>query len=132
MGKIIRGQSKLRRTLSKMPKEIQKLVADALKQSAEDIFNDAQALVPKDKGLLAKNMHLKRGSRGLSYMIGYWKKGNIRKWKKAGWRAKFIEFGTRTTHAEPFMAPAWRKNETKVIKRIDDAVDKALERASNL
>lgn len=132
MGKIISGQSKLRRTLSKMPKEIQKLVADALKQSAEDIFNDAQRLIPKDKGLLAQNMHLKRGSRGLSYQIGYWKKGNIRRWKKAGWRAKFIEFGVRGKRAQPFMGPAWRKNEEKVIKRINNAVDKALERASNL
>ena len=129
---IIRGQSQLRRTLAKLPKDIQKLVSDALKKSAEDIFNDAQRLVPRDQGLLAKNMHIKRGSRGLSYQIGYWKKGNIRKWKKAGWRAKFIEFGVRGRTGTPFMAPAWRKNENKVIKRIDDAVDKALEKASNL
>lgn len=129
---IIKGMGQLRRTLSKLPKDIQKGVADALKKSAEDIFNDAQSLVPKDKGDLAKNMHIKRGSRGLSYQVGYWKKGNIRKWKKAGWRAKFVEFGTKHARAEPFMGPAWRKNENKVIKRIDDAVDEALKRASNL
>jgi len=81
---VIRGQANLRRTLSKMPKNIQSIVADALKKSAEDIFRDAQSLVPKDHGLLAESMHIKRGSRGLSYQIGYWKKGNKRKWKKAG------------------------------------------------
>lgn len=129
---IIKGQGKLRRTLAKLPEDIRKLVADALKQSAEDIFNDAQSLVPKNTGLLAKNMHIKKGSRGLSYQIGYWKKGNIRKWRKAGFRAKFIEFGVRGRAAQPFMAPAWRKNEQKALKRINDAVDLALEKASNL
>ena len=129
---IIKGMGQLRRTLNKLPKDIQKLVEVALKKSAEDIFDDAQSLVPKNRGLLAKNMHINRGSRGLSFEIGYWKKGNIRRWKKAGWRAKFIEFGTRFIRAEPFMGPAWRKNENKVIKRIDDAVDEALKRASNL
>lgn len=129
---IIKGQGNLRRTLAKLPEDIRKLVADALKQSAEDIFNDAQSLVPKNTGLLAKNMHIKKGSRGLSYQIGYWKKGNIRKWRKAGFRAKFIEFGVRGRAAQPFMAPAWRKNEQKAFKRINDAVDLALEKASNL
>jgi len=132
MASRLTGANKLRRKLSRMPKEIQKDVEVALKDSANIIFKDAQANVRRRFNDLAEALHIRRGTRGLSFQIGYWKKGNIRRWRKAGWRAGFIEFGTRTQRAFPFMGRAYFKNEPAIISRINRGVDRALKRAAKL
>ena len=126
------GLGKLRIKLSRMPKEIQREVEAGLRDGANLVFRDAQANVRRRFGLLADAMKLKRGTRGLSFRIGYWKSGNIRNWRKAGWRAKFIEFGTRNQRAFPFMGRAYSRNEKPIISRINRGVDRALKRAANL
>jgi len=132
MASRLTGANRLRRKLSRMPKEIQKDVEVGLRDGANIIFREAQATVRRRFDDLAEAMHIKRGTRGLSFQIGYWKKGNIRRWRKAGWRAKFIEFGTRTVRAFPFMGRAYFKNEKKIISRINRGVDRALKRAAKL
>jgi len=152
----IRGTSKLRRKLGKMPKEIQIEVQKGLKDGANIVFKEAQRRVPKKTGVLAQAMKIKRRTRGLSYWVGYYKKGNKRMWKKAGWRAHFTEFGTRgyeagekrssrsskTTArikryiparpARPFMGPALVASKDRIITVIDRHVDIALKRAARL
>jgi len=132
MASSITGVNKLRRKLSRMPKEIQKEVENGLRDGANIIFREAQITVRRRFDDLAEAMKIKRGSRGLSFKIGYWKKGNIRNWRKAGWRAKFIEFGTRAVRAFPFMGRAYFKNEKRIISRINRGVDRALKRAAKL
>ena len=132
MARRVRGVSKLRRKLSRMPKEVQKDVEAALRDGANLVFRDAQANVRRRFDDLAETMKIKRGSRGLSFRIGYWKKGNIRNWRKAGWRAKFIEFGTRTVRAFPFMGRAYFKNELRIISRIERGVSRALKRVTKI
>lgn len=124
------GANKLRIKLSRMPKEVQREVEAGLRDGANLVFRDAQATVRRQFDDLADAMKLKRGSRGLSFRIGYWKKGNIRNWRKAGWRAKFIEFGTRSVRAFPFMGRAYIKNEKAIISRINRGVDRALKRVA--
>lgn len=132
MARRIKGISRLRKKLSRMPKEVQKDVEVALRDGANLVFRDAQAKVRRRFDDLADAMKIKRGTRGLSFRIGYWKKGNIRNWRKAGWRAKFIEFGTRTIRAFPFMGQAYFKNELKIISRIERGVRRALKRVTKI
>lgn len=128
----LRGVGKLRRKLSRMPKEVQFEVEKGLRDGANIVYRSAQQKVPRRFGFLAEAMHLKRGSRGLSFSIGFWKKGNIRNWKKAGWRAGFIEYGTRDIRRDPFMTPAYFENEQRIIHRIKRGVQRALKKAANL
>lgn len=152
----ILGAGSLRRKIKRMPEEVKGGVQEAISDSADVIYADALAKVPVDEGDLAAALKKKLSSDKLGGRVGYWKKGNKRNWDKAGWRAKFIEFGTRgyragTTRrtanskttkkirrnvparpARPFLGPAYRSNESWVINRIKSAVSKALAKASNL
>jgi HK97 gp10 family phage protein len=154
MGQILGAQS-LRRKLKRMPDDIKAGVQEAIKDGADVIRFDALRAVPVRSGALAQAIKSMISSDKLGAKIGFWKKGNERMWKLAGWRARFIEFGTKgyepgeTRHekgsrrkhkikhhipahpAHPFLGPAYRKNKGWVIDRIKTAVNRALERVSN-
>lgn len=130
-GKVLGSQS-LRRKLKRMPDEVKGGVQEAIKDSMEVVYADALSRVPVDEGDLAAALHRKLSSDKLGARIGYWRKGNARRWKRGGWRAHFIEFGTRFKSAQPFLNPAFRKNKAWIINRIDKAVGVALRKAANV
>lgn len=155
----ISGRSKLRSKLSKiLPAEVKKEVQDAIGHAAKIIFDDAERNIPVDSGDLKDSIKLQHRGDKLGAKIGFWKKGNLRNWRKAGWRAHFVEFGTRGTRniknknrfslsqnfgrkrvkitvkpqkAHPFLGPAYLKNQHRVKSMIDHAVDRALKRTAN-
>tara|TARA_R110002072_G_scaffold100778_3_gene222008 strand:- start:972 stop:1397 length:426 start_codon:yes stop_codon:yes gene_type:complete len=137
-----------------MPKEITVSVRKGVEDSAQAIYMDAQALVPRDEGDLGAAMGIRiRGDR-LGASVGYWEKGNKKRWLLAGWRAHFTEFGTKgykagdtrkakgskTTAkitkdiparpARPFLGPALKKNIKFITRRLGKAVDEALSRGA--
>lgn len=130
--KRVLGTQSLRRKIKRMPDDIKAGVQDAIKDSADVVYSDALSRAPVDEGDLAAALHRKLSGDKLAARIGYWRKGNIRRWKRAGWRAHFTEFGTKDQPAQPFLGPAFRKNKTWIINRIERAVDLALKRAANV
>ena len=137
------SRSKLRKKLSViLPKEIKKGVQDAVLKAAKIIEADAKALAPKDTGELANAIKIAHKGDKMGAKIGYFKKGNKRNWKKAGWRMHFVEFGTRggfskggwakvtPQKARPFLGPAYRKNHKKVVGIINSAVNRALQKVA--
>ena len=122
------GQKGLNRKLRKMgPKitEVMKPRMIAIGEEAKfEIQKNLQGHV--DSGDLMQAVHMRVDSRGLSVRVGYWQKGNKKNWKKAGWRAHFIEFGTHKFPAFPFIRPAFNKIRRDVAKDVDKDVDKAL------
>ena len=134
------GAQSLRRKLKRMPEEIKKPVQDAISDGMEAVYADALAKVPVEYGDLAGALSKKTSSDKLGARVGFWKKGNKRKWLRGGWYAKFIEFGTRGNNknnipaqpARPFLGPAARQNERWFVDRIKRAVNDALKKASNL
>lgn len=125
------GASSLRRKLKRMPDHINRGVKNAVKDSADAIFYEAQPRIPRDRGYLAEALGKKISSDGLGARVGYWKPGNLRKWRKGGWRAHFTEFGTRDQPAQPFLGPAFNASKGWIRRRINRAVNKALRRASS-
>lgn len=126
------GSQSLRRKLKRLPDSIKGEVQEAITDSREAIYADSLAGVPVDQGDLAGALHRKSSSDKLGARIGYWRKGNARRWKRGGWRALFILFGTKTIPANNFLMRAYRKNERWVINRVSKAVGSALKKASNL
>lgn len=126
------GASSLRRKLKRMPDEIKKPVQKALQRGADVIHAAALSNIPVDEGDLAKALHRNRSSDGLGQKIGYWKKGNIRNWRLAGWRAHFTEFGTVKDKAQPFLGPAFRSQKNWIKRHVNAAVNRALRKASKL
>tara|TARA_R110002096_G_scaffold93211_5_gene210332 strand:- start:5197 stop:5622 length:426 start_codon:yes stop_codon:yes gene_type:complete len=137
-----------------MPKEITAGVREAVKDSSQAIYIDAQAGVSRDSGDLGAALSVRIRGDKLGAAVGYWKKGNKRKWALAGWRAHFTEFGTRgyaagdtrrsknskTTSkikrkiparkARPFLGPAFKVNRKFIKRRMTKAVNHALDRAA--
>lgn len=127
----IRGRSKLRKRLSKMPQSIKGPIQDAVLIAANMVYDEAQRNVPVDEGDLKKAMKIRHRGDKLGATIGYYKKGNIRNWRLAGWRAHFTEFGTREYKARPFLGPAYLKNQGRIKRTLGRAVNKGLRKASS-
>ena len=131
------GRSKLRRKLSIMlPKEVKVSVQRTIGQAAQIIYKEAAANVPRDTGELGESLKVRHRGDKLGATVGYFKKGNIRAWRKAGWRAHFTEFGTRGggnvpgQPAQPFLGPSYMRKKDQVIRMIDRSVNKALRKVS--
>lgn len=121
------GQKGLNRKLRKMGPKITEVVKPVMKNIAEEVRFEALSNVPVgETGDLARALHVQIDSRGLSARVGYWSKGNKRRWELAGWRAHFVEFGTVTKPAQPFLTPAFNAVRRNAAKDIDKAVDTAL------
>ena len=135
-----KGRSQLRTRLQKtLPKEIEKALSAKIKHAGMVVYNEAKRNVPVDEGDLRDSIHIK-GSK-LAVKVGFWKKGNTRKWKKAGWRSHLTEFGTRggkdkngreipAQKARPFLGPAFVRNKEKIERIVTRAVNVALKRTS--
>jgi len=128
----LKGSSALRRTLQKLPDEITKDVKLALKEAAEVVHADTLQNIPVASGELVRSLHKAKRSNGFVWRVGWWKKGNLKKWRQGGWRALFIEYGTKHQRAQPMLGPAVRNNKRWIIRRVSRAVNKALKRGAKL
>jgi len=134
----IRNASRLRRTLQRIGKENGEIVRpllDELEDSAIDLqhqieFNiQGRGLV--DEGDLLDSVARVKQSGGFVWKVGFFRKGAVRKWRRAGWRAHFAEFGTRRQPATPIIAPAVVEIFPEAVANIKREVDRALERFAN-
>lgn len=144
---------KFRRLLQQLPAQVLAPLKQAIADSGTGIYAEAVRRVPKDSGDLAHSIGMRIGSGGLSVEVGFDRKRFPKQWKLAGWRAKFIEFGTKgyspgskrtdpgskTTKtirqrvaaqpARPFLRPAFDANRKWIIERHRAALIKVIEGA---
>jgi HK97 gp10 family phage protein len=145
------NQRRLSRLLRRAPGEIQEPVKEAIAEGLQAVALDMYSNAPVDEGDLRASISAKASRSGLSGVVGPGAKaaqiverqvgsafatraltlklstGN-RKLLFQYFKAYWIEFGTRLKAARPFVVPALEKNKAEIIRSIDKAVDKALER----
>ena len=128
------GVPKLRKTLKRISTGIDAPVKVEMKKAAEKIGDDARARTPIGAtGDLQKSLVVKMSQDGISARIGYHPNapGFKLAWRKAGWRAGFVEFGTVKKPGGVFMVNnAWEMNRRGLIKNVNKAVDQAVRRAA--
>lgn len=122
------GQKGLNRKLRKMGPRMTAVMKPRMIAVGEEARGEAIANLAGHyrTGDLADALAVKVDSRGLSVKVGYWKAGNKKRWKQAGWRAHFIEFGTKDIAAIRFLTRAFNSIRKNVARDVDRDVDKAL------
>lgn len=133
MASRMSGNSRLRRQLRMMPDEITEGITQEFKAIGPDLQDALSAAAPKDKGNMAAAAHHVVSSDGLSVVAGYSsdRAGFKRKWRKGGFEAVFNEYGTRNMPAQPFVRRTWKARIKGYLDRVDAAVNRALQKASN-
>lgn len=135
-----RDASRLRRLLQAIGKENSEMldeIKDVLKDGADSveaaIIQNIYASGAVDSGDLAEAVGKVRRSSGLQWRVGFFRSGNIRKWRKAGWRAHFIEHGTKHPN-QPAYRPVHRARLQEVphiVTRAQRAVNRTLRRVAS-
>lgn len=121
----IRGMNGLRRNLRKAPPEMRAEMVEATKTSADGLVAGMLQRVPRDSGDLASVIKAKVQRDGMSARVGPGARGK-RDQKKAGYRAKFVEFGTVNMPAQPFVLNTAKEKRSAVRARFAEAVSAAL------
>jgi len=135
--------------LKKLPAILQqKVVTSASRAAAKVIADDAKQRVARRTGLLASSIGVAKAKKRDTphgvvrfYVIPKTKvviskrvvvdgkKGRLRA-KTRGYHGHFVEFGTKKMKAQPFLLPAAKANESKVVKvfkeKVFTGVDKEL------
>lgn len=129
---------RFRRLMQRLPDSITEDLSAEIARSAILVAADAAARVPVDTGALREAIALR--TTRTSAEVGFSPKLSRRKWKKAGWRAKFVELGTKGSPkhkippmaARPFLRPAFEANKQQILQRHRAAVAAVLSRAASL
>lgn len=124
------GQKSLNRKLRMMGPVATEEMKPVITAIGQELRFEMLSHIPVDEGDLAAALHMQVESRGLSVRVGYWKKGNKKRWLLAGWRAHFVVFGTVKKAARDFMTPAFNKVRRNAGRDIDKAVDRLLRRVA--
>ena len=119
------GVNSLRRVLRRAPEDMKGELVGAVASGESALLADMLASVPRDSGDLASVIKAKRSRDGMSTKVGPGARGK-RDQRKAGWRAKFVEFGTVNQAAQPFVFPAARRHRGTIRDAMAAAVSAAL------
>ena len=129
---------RFRRLMQRLPDSMTDPISRAIAESAEAVWADAVTRVPVDTGELQRAV----GKRvtPTSAEVGFDPKKFRREWKKAGWRAVFVEKGTKGSPernippqpARPFLRPAFEANRRWIMERHRAAVARTLRMAESL
>lgn len=129
----LNGGSRLRKKLRRMPAEITAGIGPVIEDGLREIAAEIKATAPRDTGALADATHWQLSRDKLGGVVGYSanRSGFKTLWKRGGFEALFVEFGTKTQPARPFIRPAFRAKLGAILDRIDHAVNAALRKASS-
>lgn len=99
MAKTVRvdGLTEARATVAALPEAFKEQVRDSLEIGSRIILTEAARRVPVLTGKLKQSLGRNVRSDGLQISVG-----------SGDYKAKFVEFGTNDTPAEPFLYPAFR------------------------
>lgn len=118
------GLTEARATFDALPQAFRDVTAEVIQEGADIIFNEAYRRVPVGSGRdphpgeLRNSLGENVRADGLQAAIG-----------SGLYRAKFTEFGTNDTPAEPFLFPAFRIGATYVRRLVRELADEAGVRA---
>lgn len=153
----VEGGARLRRILNRIPEAVAAEVKREIDDAAELTKFEMLKRVPVREGDLAASIEIWKSRDGLSVKVGPGARTRRAK-KRGGWRAKFIEFGTRphslakgaklggkTRRARrqgqgaqhpgaaprPFIVPAFQAAKAIFRPRINAAVNRALRHTSH-
>ena len=129
---------RFRRLMQRLPDAITDPIAAVIAESAQAVWADAVARVPVDTGALRESIGIR--TTPTSAEVGFSSKRFRRQWKHAGWRAKFVELGTKGSPAHhippmpprPFLRPAFEANRRWILERHRAAIARVLDRAASL
>ena len=118
MATRVEGLERLKRRLARLPGKIRTEVRASLEKSADELIAFQQSLVPVDQGDLRDSIKKRDGAHELSIEVA------------AGddnaFYARFVEFGTVNTRAQPFFYPPYRALRNRIKSRTTRAVRKAV------
>lgn len=127
--------AKLNKKLARLPGVAKNGMRDALAQSAREITDLMEALVPQDSGGLAGSIGWTFGNapKG-SLAIGFVKSGELTVTIYCGdsdaYYARWVEFGTQKMSARPFFYPAYRALRKRASRRIKGSARKAAKKVA--
>lgn len=131
---IRRDAHRLRRLLQDIGKDegdlvqpVKEALATAADHLEQQIRWNIVGVGAVNTGDLLDSVVNQRRSGGLVFRVGFAKQGAIRAWRKAGWRAHFIEFGTKYPN-QPAYRPVTRAARQILPQALDD-IDRALSAA---
>lgn len=129
---------RFRRLMQRLPSDLANPISRVIAESARAVWADAVQRVPVDTGALRDSIGIR--TTPASAEVGFDAKKFRREWKRAGWRAWFIEKGTKGSparnippmSARPFLRPAFEANRQWIMDRHRAVVARVLARASSL
>lgn len=120
----IRNKDRLLRALKAKVPKLQAAIEVANLQSAQEIAEMAQRLVPVDEGDLRDSI--------VATAAGQISPGGVEvpaggaRVSTADYKAAWVEFGTVKSRAQPFFFPSYRANRKRARSRVGRAIGKAL------
>jgi HK97 gp10 family phage protein len=150
-GFSIQEDQRIHKLLQRLPEDATSMLKRSIFSSGSSLYDEMASSVPVRTGRLKEAIGLKTSRDGLTVMVGFSKREFPRQWKLAGMRAHFTEFGTKgtpkgsgaprtgrkyrrahaPTPAQPFIFPALIHQGQDIIDTQRDAVEEALQRASD-
>lgn len=111
-------------------KEVKDVLADGADAMEFAIADRIRSVGAEDTGDLIDSIAKVRRTSGLQWRIGFFRSGAKRKWRLAGWRAHFIEFGTKYPN-QPAHRPVLSAREREgppLVRNIKRSVNNTLRR----
>jgi HK97 gp10 family phage protein len=153
----VKEDVRTRKLLQRLPEDCTLMLKRSIFSSGSNLYDEMVNSVPVRTGKLRQAIGLKTSRDGLTVFVGVSRSQFPRQWRIAGWRAHFTEFGTKgtsgssfgtagfggagrvrrarrshaATRAQPFIFPALIHQGQDIIDTQRDAVDEALQRASD-
>lgn len=129
---------RFRRLMQRLPDAMTDPLARVIAESAQAVWADTVSRIPVDTGALRDSVGIR--TTPTSAEVGFSSKRFRKEWKRAGWRAKFIELGTKGSAARnippmgarPFLRPAFEVNRQWIMDRHRAAIAQVLNRAASL
>lgn len=118
------GSDAVRRKLRALGPAASEELRRMVETGAEDLQTAMLASVPVRSGKLRQGILKKVSRDGLNATVGFApdKPGFKRLWRKVGWRAGFIERGTKRSRAQPFIKPARDQVIPRLVPRLQREV----------
>ena len=113
--------ARLRKRFDAVPKAVRAAVRPVLDKSAEELVTRMQALAPVDDGDLRDSIRAEDGDHELSVRVQAGDDG--------AFYARWVEFGTANTPANPFFFVAYRLSKKRLQRRIKRAIGKSVREA---
>lgn len=121
MGKFnvrVDGLTEAKETTALLPEAFKEVVRESLEIGSRIILSEAGLRVPVRSGKLKQSLGRNVREDGLQAAVG-----------SGDYKAKFVEFGTNDTPAQPFLYPAFRAGAKFIRRQMRDWAGDAGERA---